>query len=138
MKNSILKILFIAFTFFSIDFVSAQCDEKKLKKECYEKLDNFIFIKSFNITEGETTFSYVFSKGTTYLITSCFQDTENKMVVELYDRNKKLIATNYYKKKDQFFPKIGYQCTATGVYYLKYYFRDQNNTCGTSVIGFKK
>lgn len=115
----------------------AQCDKDGLKNECSGKLDDFIFIKSFDIQSSKKEYSYVFSKGTTYMITCCDESAGKKMVVELYDRDHKLIAKNFNEKKGQYFSKFGYQCQATGVYYMKYSFPDGDD-CGVSVIGFKK
>jgi hypothetical protein len=144
MKNNIyrtfLAILFIA----SLPVVSnAQCDDEDFMDDCAELLGEYMFVKSFNVEHSkqdqESEFSYVFSKGTSYVITICDQNTgTDKMVVELYDRNRKLVASNYLKTKKTFYPKIGYPCQATGVYYMKYKFKSGEPSCGVSIIGFKK
>lgn len=133
--------------FFSLTFsiaLTAQCSSDAFYDACSTNLGKALFIKAFNVEskgfkKGEdfTEYNYVFSKGTTYVITSC--DTENNnMIVELYDRNKKLIATNYDKTSKKFYPKIGYPCAATGVYYLKYKFKKDAEGCGISMLGFSK
>ena len=115
---------------------TAQCDNSALKSECSSLLNSFIFVKSFNVSKA-SEFSYVFSKGTTYVITCCDPAADGKkMVVELYDRNRKKIASNVVKGK--YYSKIGYPCGATGVYYMKYSFQGGASGCGVSVIGFKK
>lgn len=119
--------------------VYAQCDNTALKSECSGKLNNFIFVKSFNVTSRAKDFSYVFSKGTTYMISVCDNAPEGKnMRVTILDRMKKPIATNYLKKKDMYFPQVQFPCSATGIYYMKYEFPDGGSSCGVSVVGFKK
>lgn len=133
--------------FFSLTFsltIAAQCSSDAFYDNCSTNLGKALFIKAFNVEsksfkkgESSVEYNYVFSKGTTYTITSC--DTEsNNMIIELYDRNKKLIATNYDKTKRKFYPKIGYPCNATGVYYLKYKFKKDAEGCGISMLGFSK
>jgi hypothetical protein len=59
------------------------------------------------------------------------------MVLNLYDRNHKLIATN--KANGKYYNKVGYNCTATGVYYIETYIDNNAKGCGvSSILGFKK
>jgi hypothetical protein len=59
------------------------------------------------------------------------------MVLNLYDRNHKLIATN--KANEKYYNKVGYNCTATGVYYIETYIDNNAKGCGvSSILGFKK
>ena len=118
----------------------SQCMDEKLKTTCSSLLDSFIFVKSFKVNSGSTEYSYVFSKGTMYMITVCDEAEEkgNKMVVELYDRAHKLVASSFDKKTGKHFAKIGYPCSATGVYYMKYSFKGGKTGCGVSVLGFKR
>jgi len=119
-----------------------QCNDEDFLDGCAELLSDYIFVKSFNVelvSDMNKEFSYVFSKGTSYVITICDQNSGNdKMVVELSDRNHKMVATNYIKSKKTFYPKIGYLCQATGVYHMKYNFPSGVSSCGVSIIGFKK
>lgn len=85
--------MFFLYSFFSF----AQCSSDSFYDNCATNLNKAIFMKAYNISsnkfkKGESSieYGYLYSKGTTYIITSC--DTENnKMIVELYDRTKKLI-----------------------------------------------
>lgn len=135
--------------FFSLAFLLSfsnygQCSSDSFYDDCSTHLGNALLIKAFNIEsasfnkgENYTTYNYVFSKGTTYIITSC--DVENNnMIIELYDRNKNLIVSNYDKNSRKFYKKIAYPCAATGVYYLKYKFKKNTNGCGISMLGFTK
>lgn len=133
-----LSILFLFFLISGITKSFAQCDDEDFLDNCAEKLEDYTFIKSFehNDTKGgqKSEFSYVFSKDHNYVLTSC--DPANKLIVNLYDRNKKLVATN--KSGGKFFTKIGYQCTATGVYYIETLLDGGAKGCGISILGFKK
>lgn len=117
----------------------SQCMDEKLKASCSSLLNSYIFVKSFKVNTGSTEYSYVFSRGTNYVITVCDEaEANNKMVVELYDRAHKLVASSFDKKTGKQYAKIGYQCSATGVYYMKYSFKGGKPSCGVSVLGFKR
>jgi hypothetical protein len=84
-------------------------------------------------------YSYVFSKGSTYMIIACDQQKEGeRMIVNLYDRNHKLIVSSYNKKTKTFYPDIIYPCSATGVYYMEVTFEGSKGGCGVTILGFKK
>lgn len=138
------KIFLFSLIIISSTSYFAQCSSNTFYDDCSTQLDKALFIKAFSIStsdmkkgEKSVEYNYVFSKGTTYTITSCDIES-NKMIIELYDRNKKLIASNYDKTKRKYYPKIAYPCSATGVYYLKYKFKSDSDACGISMLGFSK
>jgi hypothetical protein len=123
----------------AVNVIKAQC----IQGECSKKLGDFTFIKSVNINnacvEGKANqFSYVFSQGSTYMLLAC--DSEKKgsrMIVNLYDREKNLIATNKNRKK--FYPSITFPCSATGVYYIESFYENSSpDACGINVLGFSR
>lgn len=119
------------------------CDTDQLMENCASELDDFVFIKSFDIvtsnSENKVEYSYVLSRDATYRIVICEMDaTEKTMVVNLFDRSHKLIASNQIKASKKIFPILTYQCAATGVYYLEAHFEQKNGGCGLNIIGFKK
>ena len=141
LKTTLSTIILVIGTMFQTSF--AQCTSDAFNNQCAELLDNYIYIKTFNVNHSKTNqtteHSYVFCKGTSYMITVCDNDSgEDKMILELYDKNKKLVATNYNKKSKKFYSKIGLPCTSTGVYYMKYKSLSGKPSCGLSLIGFKK
>lgn len=143
-KNFIGTSCVLVASFMSLNLKAQSCSSDAFYNECATKLEKALFIKAFEVEsktfkKGETSieYNYVFSKGTTYLITSCDKE-ESPMIIELYDRNQKLIASNYDKVKKKFYPKIAYPCSATGVYYLKYKFKSNQEACGISMLGFTK
>lgn len=123
----------------SIAFTNAfaQCDNEDFLDKCSSQLNDFTFVKSFE-SNKKTEFSYVFSKDHSYVITVCDNATgKGKMMVNLYDRNHKLIMSSYNKASKKYYPAISYNCAATGVYYIETDFSDAN-CCGVSILGYKK
>lgn len=119
------------------------CDPDEFLKKHAEALDDYVFIKSFPIETGKSTekveYSYVLSRGMNYRIVICDQDEAGKkMIVNLLDRNKKLIASNYLKSNKKFYGTLNYVCAATGVYYVEAFFEDEKKSCGLTILGFKK
>lgn len=141
------KYLFISLAVFgSMAFysdVNAQCDAMKHKGACVGQLaDGFTFIKSYLLDgaksngKGEIEYSFVFSKGTTYMLTIANNEGKTDNVqVTLLDPNGKELATNMHGGK--YYP-IGYACKTTGVHYMKFKFNGTDDECGLSVLGFKR
>ena len=128
---------------FSVSAAHAQCSSDAFMDNCSNLLDDFTFIKSFEFSNPKggvkNEYSYVFSKGSSYRIVICDENiANNKMVISLYDRNHKLIASNYDKASKKIFPALTYPCSATGVYYIEYSFQGDNSKCGINILGFTK
>lgn len=128
---------------FSPTLIYSDCESESFLDDCASSLAPFTFLKAYKIpndpskTLGEQ-YSYVFSKGTTYKLSVCSdKSAKGQMVFNLYDRNKKLIASTYDKKTKKHFPAVSYDCTATGVYYLSFSFEGDDG-CGVGILGFKK
>jgi hypothetical protein len=122
--------------------VYGQCQTDEFLDNCASKLEDYTFIKAFNSAmtkQGKEEFSYVFSKGSSYLIIVCDQGIAgSRMVVNLYDRNRKLIASSYNPKTKTYYPDLLYPCAATGVYYLEATFDGAKGGCGVTILGFMK
>ncbi|MES2678658.1 MAG: hypothetical protein V4635_02180 [Bacteroidota bacterium] len=119
------------------------CDPEELLKKCASSLDNYVFIKSFNIESArggdKAEYSYVLSRGIQYRIVIYDENEEGKkMIINLLDRNKKLIASNYVRVGKKIYPTLNYECAATGVYYVEAFFEGEKKGCGINVLGFKK
>jgi hypothetical protein len=120
----------------------SDCGSDAFIDKCAPSLGEYTFIKTFNIDVNKSgdkfEFSYVFSKGSNYRIVICDQNNDgNRMIVNFYDRNKKLIASNYLKSAKKFFPVLNYTCSATGVYYVETSFEGGKSGCGANILGFK-
>lgn len=122
--------------------VYGQCQTDDFLDNCASRLENYTFIKAFNSDmkkSGSEEFSYIFSKGSSYMIIVCDQNVAGeRMIVSLYDRNRKLIASSYNSKTKTYYPDLLYPCSATGVYYLVANFEGSKGGCGVTILGFMK
>ncbi len=145
MNRKISTLALILATFFLLmSFkLSPPCDTEKLLTKFAPSLEDFVFITTFKVyseKEGDkTNYSYVLSRGTNYKIVVCDEnEAGNHMIVNFFDRNKKLIASNYLKSSKKFFPSINFACQVTGVYYMEAFFEGEKKGCGINILGFKK
>ena len=121
--------------------VIAQCNAENLSSQCIPKLaTGFNFLKSYKIEKGGKEFveySYVFTKGTQYMINICAPGTNTDgIVVSLFDSNRNKVASS--KVNGQFIQAIAYPCNTTGIYYIQYTFDGSTSYCGGSALGFKR
>ena len=142
-RKIFVLIVAIAFSSATSSVLFAQeCDQEALRVKSSPVLRGFSFMKSFPVesasSDNKQEFSYVLSKDVSYCIVGADSDKDNKLVVNLLDRNKKVIATNYIKQKKEFLPSIKFDCDATGVYYLEAYFKESKNSCGLLILAYKK
>jgi hypothetical protein len=139
MKKSLIIVL--SFVILSSIQVKGQCNAEGLSNQCIPKLaEGFNFLKSYKIEKGSKDFveySYVFTKGTQYMINICAagQSTDG-IVVSLFDSNRNKVATS--KINGQFITAIAYPCNTTGIYYIQYTFDGSTSNCGGSALGFKR
>jgi hypothetical protein len=137
------KIIFIVLSVFVLSTleVIGQCNSETLSTQCIPKLaTGFNFLKSYKIEKGGKEFveySYVFTKGTQYMINICATGTATDgIVVSLYDSNRNKVASS--KINGQFISAIAYPCNTTGIYYIQYTFDGSTTNCGGSALGFKR
>lgn len=137
------KFFFFVLSIFVLNTleVIGQCNSEALSNECIPKLAaGFNFLKSYKIEKGGKEFveySYVFTKGTQYMINICAGGANTDgIVVSLYDSNRNKVATS--KINGQFISAIAYPCNTTGIYYIQYTFDGSSNYCGGSALGFKR
>ena len=138
------KLIFIVLSVFVLSAleVIGQCNSEALSTACIPKLAaGFNFLKSYKIEKGGKDFveySYVFTKGTQYMINICAgsADGVDGIVVSLYDSNRNKVASS--KINGQFISAIAYPCNTTGIYYIQYTFDGSTQNCGGSALGFKR
>ena len=121
----------------------AQCNSEELSSTCIPRLttSGFNFLKTYKISgERDLTkveYSYVFTKGTQYMISLCDQNTsQNTIMVTIYDGQRNKVASN--KVGGKLLAGLIYPCNATGIYYMQYTFEESSQRCGGSALGFKK
>ncbi|HEY4654278.1 MAG TPA: hypothetical protein VIH22_07175 [Cyclobacteriaceae bacterium] len=137
------KFIFCVLSLFilSILEVIGQCNAEAYSNQCIPKLaSGFNFLKSYKIEKGAKEFveySYVFTKGTQYMINICAdgQSTDG-IIISLFDSNRNKVATS--KVNGQFISAIAYPCNTTGIYYIQYSFDGSAGNCGGSALGFKR
>ncbi len=143
MLKSYKIFAFISVLYLSIVSISAQCDVKSLKSKCTEQLaPGFTCIKSYPLetkkvnSKGEIEYSFVFSKGTIYMLTFSNANGEAADIeITLFDPTHKKIASNLISGK---YIPLGYKCMSTGVHYITFKFMNGTDSCGLSVLGFKR
>ena len=143
MKKIILSLSFLLSVCIGSSKLIGQCNSDNFSNACIPKLaGGFNFLKSYKI-DGEggsrekVEYSYVFTKGTQYMINICAagQATDG-IVVTLFDSGRQKVATS--KIGNQFIAAIAYPCNATGIYYIQYTFDGASSHCGGSALGFKR
>lgn len=143
MKNLALFLIVFVVCSFTISPLSGQCDPETLSNACIPKLaEGFNFLKSYKV-DGEggarekVEYSYVFTKGTQYMINVCSPGKDaDGIVVSLFDSGRNKVASS--KFNNQFLTAIAYPCNATGIYYIQYTFDGSTSKCGGSALGFKR
>lgn len=131
--------LFLGFSFIIAGlFVKAQC----VSDNCNSKLGTYTYLKTIyvdntKLQDKPNMVTYLFSKGSTYMVLCCDQAIKgSRLIVNVYDKDKNLIATNKQKKK--VYPSIQYPCSATGIYYIESFYEDSKDPCGVNILGFTK
>jgi hypothetical protein len=138
--KKLLVFVFIIFVLSGIE-ATAQCNAENLSTECIPKLaSGFNFLKSYKVEKGGkeyVEYSYVFTKGTQYMINICSPgQNADGIIVTLEDSDRNKVASS--KVNDQYISAIAYPCNKTGIYYIKYTFDDAASYCGGSALGFKR
>ncbi|MDX1904779.1 MAG: hypothetical protein SFU27_11530 [Thermonemataceae bacterium] len=124
----------------------AQCDVKDYTNECTDRLKplGFRYLKSYKLdflngSKKQIMHSYVFSSGTSYIITLANAQKNNQgLYVTIRNSEKKAIASSYLEKDKKYMPAITIACSRTGIYYLDFQVKEGKNYCGASVVGFKR
>ncbi len=143
MKKLITVVSLVILASFGSSNLIGQCDSENFSNACIPKLAaGFNFLKGYKI-DGEggakekVEYSYVFTKGTQYMINLCAAcAATDGIVVSLFDSNRNKVATS--KINGQFISAIAYPCNATGIYYIQYTFDGAGAKCGGSALGFKR
>jgi hypothetical protein len=143
MKKTFAFASLLLLTSFITSDLSGQCDSEGYSNACIPKLaSGFNFLKSYKIdseagAKDKVEFSYVFTKGTQYMINLCGGGTATDgLIVSLYDAKRNKVATS--KVNGEYVSAIAYPCNATGIYYIQYTFEDPSSKCGGSALGFKR
>jgi len=137
------RLIFFLLAMSVVSYGWAQCDGMGKAKGCAPKPDSgYTLIKSFAVNgdngkKDKIEYSYVFTKGTKYLLNVCADgESTDGVVVTLYDKYRNQVATSLLNGKP--LKAIAYPCSATGIYYITYTFKESKGYCAGSTIGFKR
>lgn len=143
MKKVILVFSFVFIVCVGSSELIGQCNSDNFSNACIPKLGGgFNFLKSYKIdgengSRDKVEYSYVFTKGTQYMVNICAPgQTTDGIVVTIFDGTRNRVATS--KINGQFISAIAYNCNATGIYYIQYSFDGSADHCGGSALGFKR
>ena len=121
----------------------AQCNPDVFASECIPQLaEGFNFLKGYKIDgrggeKEKVEYSYVFTKGTQYMINVCSSgEAPDGIVINLFDSKRNKVATSSID--GQLARAIAFPCNATGIYYISYSFEGSSQYCGGSALGFSK
>lgn len=133
--------LVLLLIFSSITFLKAQsqCNPEQYTEKGIKKLEQgYTFLKSYPISgENGKQYSYIFSQGTSYLITLANNATDSKGIyITLYDSENREIASSYQNGK--FYPAVAFNCSKTGIYHLKFTFQGSKDHCAAGVLAMKR
>lgn len=120
----------------------AQCNDE-LASKCMPDIGNYKFLKSFPIRLKETKkgapletvkFNVTLNQGVTYKIVACnASEFPGKAIISL-NQGMKMLGTTYDATTKKHYPGILYQCTASGIYSLSFYFEDGLEGCAVGII----
>jgi hypothetical protein len=140
MKKLFFAVLILAVT---SQYSQAQCNADDFTSQCIPKLaDGFNFLKGYKIDgrggeRDKIEYSYVFTKGTQYMINVCSPgESVDGIVINLFDSRRNRVATSSID--GQVASAIAFPCNATGIYYISYAFESSTQYCGGSALGFSK
>jgi len=143
MKKVLFILTIISLVSVATIELNGQCNPDNFANACIPKLaSGFNFLKSYKVdgeggAKDKVEYSYVFTKGTQYMINLCANGAATDgIVVTLFDSGRNKVATS--KINGQFITAIAYPCNATGIYYIQYTFDGSAGKCGGSALGFKR
>jgi hypothetical protein len=139
MRN-LLALLFIGL---STQISFSQCNFASIENSAESKIGKYIEIKTYQFdvnklgSAKEIEYSYVLGKDKEYVFSINNENSPNpKIIITLYNSNKKAIASNYNEKTGTYNSTFYYKCPTTKLYYITFTVKDES-TCAACVIGFK-
>ncbi len=147
--HSHLLIIFLVIS--SLLEAEAQCNNKNFLNHCASALDQYNFQKAFKINKAilqrsdslnRVQYEYKLKKNTRYKFVVCNGQPNNKLIVELYNQDHKLIKTNYKPKSEAYYSAIDFYCPSSGLYHITYYFEkkvpEKSKICGVGILGYQR
>jgi len=137
MKSLYTILILLGIVVFVPNPTYSQCNLAKYEKKCISDIQGsgYAYLKSYKLNnKTKSTYQYVFSAGTNYLIT--IEDAKNgaDIAFKILDARGKQVFTNYLNGK--YHNKAIYRCPRPGVY--KLVFESRKVACAASVLAFKR
>lgn len=136
-------VLILGFAFIG-NSAMGQCDVDQFVDDCAGTLgEDYSYLRMFDAEEieGATNYPYtgafLFRKGINYVFTSCaVSDSNAPVVVNLYNRTRKLVASTYNEETDKHYEKMIFKCNATGIFFVQTLTTVNESSCGITMLGF--
>jgi hypothetical protein len=126
MKTTLFILLLVSSLAISAnEQAESQCNADNLANACIPKLaSGFNFLKSYKVngeSKEKVEYSYVFTKGTQYMINVCSNGSATDgIVVSIFDKERNRVATS--KINGQFITAIAYPVQRNGYLLYTIYF----------------
>ena len=122
----------------------AQCNYQAYLDSCKTHLthDHFNYLKEYEIdnqhgAKRKVEYSIALVDGYDYeYYFTGFKEGHQEVIAKLYDSNRTELGTN--KQHKNFVHVIKHGCQKTGIYYITFTFKDDEEYCGAAVLGFTK
>lgn len=143
MKNKVLivSLLTLFLGVFASNAAKAQTEDE-LVEMCGMLAKGATYLKDFKIKldagdpPPEAKYSLVLTKDTKYRFAICnSKDLPGKVVLQLFD-NTRLLGTTYIVASGKDTPIFDLTCQKTGVYHLKFYFKDGQSGLAVGTLSF--
>ena len=139
----VLRIILSAWLFIPA-LVYAQCDFEAYLDSCKTHVthDHFNYLKDYQIdnehgAKQKVEYSIALVDGFDYeYYFTGYKEGHQEVIATLSDSNRKKLGTNKHHKN--FVHVIHHSCRKTGIYYITFTFKDEEEYCGAAVLGFIK
>ena len=142
-KYILLLIAFIAFTYQV--FSQTDCLSPKFEDKCSgvitSIIDDYVYLKSRAFSSQVSTdvlFSVSLKRNIKYVFSVCELFGNNNMVINLYDENDKIVASNIDPKTKKIITAMTFKPTAAGKYYVLATFEKKESNCCLILFGLMK
>lgn len=133
--------LLLSFAFGLESYGQCDCETDRYTQQGMKELQKqggFLFLRSYPVThEREYRYSYIFSRGTKYMIALAEEEKKNPVQLIIYDSNGNEVASNV--KDGKFYDSVIFSCKTTGIYRMAFAMENkQKECCAAGVLGISR
>lgn len=144
MANSRILWIVLGVGLVAPEFVYAQCNYQAYLDSCRTHIthDHFNYLKEYEIdndygAKQKVEYSIALVEGFDYeYYFTGFKEGHQEVIATLYDSNRQKLTSNKHHKN--FVHVIKHASRKTGIYYIAFTFKDEEEYCGAAVLGFVK